>query len=622
MYRRLLPLLIATSCAPVQPPAASLGVPLTATPLTATPLPARAVASPQARAKVVDALRLAERVGLLALAVRNDRVLRQPVASARLLAAARTPQSQLAWRYEDAEHVVDAKAGASVVPPGPAGTPAVQELALTITRDAGGRTGAVTARNELAGATVVAGELVFQPDAQATATGDDVKFTDAGAPLRITLAPRGGSGAGTYLEARANEAADGSLVVTATSAGTEVAVTFRADGRHALRCWGAGFGAMVADVDPAGRGVGTLFDGVPEPGKSAPIGELSLLDAGGGSLRFYGPDLAAEGATPFAFTGGGPAPAQPTPAAAAEPGLGVGRGIPAGGPWLAYYGGATELAARFGSLEAAAARYRLFIIEADPATGNFTADQITTLKRGGANRVLSYLNAGSVEQGRSYWNAVDRAGYVPAKDLADAQLGPYAGFADEVWMDPTNLAWRHLLLGYAAPKLVAGADQGGRGADGLFLDNMELAEHSDANGPEADNGPCSAACRVATYDIVRELRARYPNLLIVANGATGEASRTTAFGGTSYASMLDGLVRESAFGAGTDEAGRAELARWRELGLWAGGRPFWIGTIDYVGACDASVAADALAVVKASTAEGYAPFVSSSTNHLAGLCTW
>ena len=86
-----------------------------------------------------------------------------------------------------------------------------------------------------------------------------------------------------------------------------------------------------------------------------------------------------------------------------------------------------------------------------------------------------------------------------------------------------------------------------------------------------------------------------------------------------YAELLDGVVRESAFVDAADPQGREQLAAWRALGLWAGGRPTWIGTIDYVDACDAAAAR---AVRAASEAEGFFPFVAGTLDHLSGLCTW
>jgi cysteinyl-tRNA synthetase len=364
----------------------------------------------------------------------------------------------------------------------------------------------------------------------------------------------------------------------------------------------------VADLDLDGRGAGGLYAG--EPGAATRTGELALTGLAGGTLTFAGGAPAT-----FSFAGGEAPPPPASPAPDAEPAVGAGRGIPAGGPWLAFYGSAGQLAARFGSLEEAARRFRLFVIDADPMANHFTSAQIATLKAGGANRVLSYLDVGSVEASRSYWSTVERAGYVPAKELTTAQLGPYGGYPDEVWMDPADRAWHHLLMGYAVPKLVAGTERGGQAVDGLFLDNMELAEHGDADA----NGPCNAGCRYATYDVVRELRERYPRLLLVANGATDAASRAMALGPVRYAELLDGVVRESAFVDAADPQGREQLAAWRALGLWAGGRPTWIGTIDYVDACDAAAAR---AVRAASEAEGFFPFVAGTLDHLSGLCTW
>jgi len=546
-------------------------------------------------------LRLADRVGELALAVRNDRVLRQPLPSGRLLSAPRAAEARPTWTYDDGTLQARASQGPALA----AGPGISQELELTWTR--AGRTGRSAVRHDLDGEELVGGELIDRPDAGAAA---DVKFTTAGAPLHVSLAPTGGTGTGTALDVAATEAADGSLTVAAPG----LVVTYHPDGRRDLSCTAPGFSCHITGSGPDGQGQGVVLDA------GTQLGTVTLTGPAGGQIELEGQPAPV----PFAWLVA-PAPAAtPTPGPAAELDKGVGRGIPSGGPWLAFYGSADALAARYGSLEEAARRFRLFVIDADPATANFTAAQVATLKANGANRVLSYLDVGSVEQSRPYWSSVDRAGYQPAQDLTSAQLGPYAGYPNEVWMDPSDPGWRHLLMGYAVPKLVAPAADGGRAVDGLFLDNLELAEHTDAGGADAANGPCSEACRSATYDVVRELRERYPRLLLVANGATGEVSRTLKLGGAPYAAMLDGIVRESAFRQDggppqEDPGGREELANWADMAMWAGGSPFWIGTIDYLATCDA---ATGRAVERDSRAAGFMPFVASTAGHLAALCAW
>ncbi|MBM4343772.1 MAG: endo alpha-1,4 polygalactosaminidase [Deltaproteobacteria bacterium] len=126
------------------------------------------------------------------------------------------------------------------------------------------------------------------------------------------------------------------------------------------------------------------------------------------------------------------------------------RGFPKAGPWLSFYGTAKQM----GDLSRAAATFAILNIDADPAIGNFTTSELAKLRKEGTNRVLSYLNLGACEQFRSHW-AQAAGGLLPCKANKAAQLGPYSGYPNEVWMNPANPAWRALVLQHVAPRLVA-----------------------------------------------------------------------------------------------------------------------------------------------------------------------
>ena len=66
---------------------------------------------------------------------------------------------------------------------------------------------------------------------------------------------------------------------------------------------------------------------------------------------------------------------------------------------MSFYGTARQM----GDLRRVAAAFRLINIDADPTAGNFTRADIATLRAGGRNTVLSYLNVGACERYRSYW---------------------------------------------------------------------------------------------------------------------------------------------------------------------------------------------------------------------------
>jgi len=185
---------------------------------------------------------------------------------------------------------------------------------------------------------------------------------------------------------------------------------------------------------------------------------------------------------------------------------GPGRGFPQTGPWVSYYGRADDL-----DLGRLADRFRIINIDADPGAGNFTAAQIDQLKAGGRNRVISYLNVGAVERSRTYWATVPE-GFVAPRDNVKAQLGPYPGYPDEVWMNVGDPDWQRLVVAYLAPRLTA------QGVDGFYFDNLEIVEHAAGSGQQPI---CDAQCAQGGLDIVAALRAAYLSLLFVMQNATG-----------------------------------------------------------------------------------------------------
>ncbi len=289
----------------------------------------------------------------------------------------------------------------------------------------------------------------------------------------------------------------------------------------------------------------------------------------------------------------------PLPTAAA------GRGFPLTAPWVSFYGPAGQM----GGLDKAAQTFRIFNIDADPGTGNFTPEQITQLKANGKNRVLSYLNLGSMESSRTYWTQVP-LGFVSGKANTTAHLGPYAGYPDETWMDLSNAEYQHLIVDFVAPRLVA------QGIDGFYLDNLELVEH----GPQDQNGPCSPACRQGGLDLVRRLREKYPNLLIVMQNSTSDVTRLGTTGGVAFPSLLDGIAHEEVYAPKPDDAALQELKKWQAMKLRPGGQPLWIATEDYVGSCANSDAARK--VYAASRAEGFSPYATDASAGQQGVCYW
>lgn len=287
------------------------------------------------------------------------------------------------------------------------------------------------------------------------------------------------------------------------------------------------------------------------------------------------------------------------------PGAGAGRGFPESGPWVSFYGTARKM----GDLQKVADTFRIINIDADPGLRNFSPDEIATLKAGGRNRVISYLNLGACEDFRSYWSKAPD-GIVPCDANDAAKLGDYHGFPSEQWMDPSNADYQRLILDHVAPRLAE------TGVDGFFFDNLELLEHR-AN---SDNGPCNDACRQGGFDLVKKLRDKFPNLLFVMQNATGDVVRNGVSEGVPFPTLLDGVSHEDIYEPSFQPAVEKELAGWGKLGHMPGGRPFWLATEDYVGDCENEAAARS--VYERSRAAGFSPYVSDESGGQQVVCFW
>jgi cysteinyl-tRNA synthetase len=282
------------------------------------------------------------------------------------------------------------------------------------------------------------------------------------------------------------------------------------------------------------------------------------------------------------------------------------RGFPVTGPWVSFYGTATEM----GDLAKAAATFRVINIDADPAQGNFTDAQILQLRAGGQNRVISYLDVGSCENYRSYWSSAP-SGLVSCSANTAAQLGAYAGYPDEVWMNPANVDYQSLIVQYVAPTLAA------RGVDGFFLDNLEIVEH----GTATTDGPCDAACAQGGLDLVGRLRAAFPDLLIVMQNATSDTTRLgKTSSGVPFPSLLDGVSHEEVSFPTADQTALDQMVAWRNLGLTPGGRHFFLGTEDYVGSC--SNTTDAMSAYTTSRNHGLDPYATDASAGQRVVCYW
>ncbi|MFC0905924.1 endo alpha-1,4 polygalactosaminidase [Clostridium sp. MT-14] len=118
----------------------------------------------------------------------------------------------------------------------------------------------------------------------------------------------------------------------------------------------------------------------------------------------------------------------------------------------------------------------------------YTKDQIDYLHENGV-KVYSYLNIGSIEDFRSYYNKF--------KDMA---LGSYDNWPNEKWVDVSNSKWKNYVMN------VLGKNLKDKGIDGFFLDNLDV--YSVYKNEKIFKG---------VLDIINGLNAKY-NLPIIANG--------------------------------------------------------------------------------------------------------
>jgi len=281
------------------------------------------------------------------------------------------------------------------------------------------------------------------------------------------------------------------------------------------------------------------------------------------------------------------------------------RGIRENAPWVSFYGTARQM----GDLRRVAAAFRLINIDADPTAGNFTRADIRTLRAGGRNTVLSYLNVGACERYRSYWRTAP-SGLIPCGANEAAQIAAYHRYPKEVWMNPGNADFRRLIVEHVAPRLAE------TGVDGFFLDNLEIVEHGAHDG----EAPCDTTCSTGGLMLVAELRKRFPDLVLVMQNATSSATREARVGGVAFPSLLDGVSREETYAPKYDRDGEAELLAWRGLSLTPNGLPFSITTEDYVGSCNQD--ARARRVYAKSRERGFSPYATISSANQDRVCFW
>lgn len=283
------------------------------------------------------------------------------------------------------------------------------------------------------------------------------------------------------------------------------------------------------------------------------------------------------------------------------PAIPAARALPASPVWAAYYGRGSAL-----DIAQAAATFKLIVIDADPGSGTpaFSTAQIAALKANGA-KVLSYLNFGACEKSRTYWTTVP-SGFVSCGANTSAQISKYQGF-QEYWMNPANADYQNLIVNYVAARLAA------TGVDGFMLDNFEIVGH----GAGSSTAPCDAACAQGGFDLVRQLRDRFPDLVLVPNAAPVQAIGATT-GGVSFPWLIDGVIAEQVFLPSTSTSVVQQLKSWQGIEQNLGRNGFFAGSLDYVSSCTANSTAQT--AWTAAQQAGFSPSI--ATTSLDSICWW
>jgi cysteinyl-tRNA synthetase len=339
----------------------------------------------------------------------------------------------------------------------------------------------------------------------------------------------------------------------------------------------------------------TLFASATGCGAASPDGGVP-----GGASGDPSAPATSSGGTPDANPAGAPEKPAAPPAASGK------RGFPEAGPWVSFYGTVTA-----GDVPKLASKFRIMNLEVDPDSHNVTKEQLVTLRAGGKNRVISYLNFGSCETYRSYYAAAP-AGFASCMSSGALTTVYSAEYPDETWANLSNVAYRKLMVEYVAQRLW---DQG---IDGFFLDNLEVIEH----GADAAQGPCDAACAQGGLDMVWELRQRFPDALIVMQNATSEVTQQGTTHGVPYRTVLDGISHEEVYSDGAGPEARAEMLAWKAMSLTVNGHPFWLAAEDYVGACSAGSQPEAAAIEASAKADGLSSYVTDASAAQTAPCFW
>jgi cysteinyl-tRNA synthetase len=280
------------------------------------------------------------------------------------------------------------------------------------------------------------------------------------------------------------------------------------------------------------------------------------------------------------------------------------RGIDVSGPFLAFHGRAAQM----GDLTQVAQQYRLIAVDAEPGDQRFTREELATLRAGGRNIVLGFVNVGFCDRAQPYWNTAPD-GLLPCVANQSAQIGPRASHPGQSWMSLDDDEYHKLILEYVAPRIEKA------GVDGFLLDGLELLDH----GPEDDEAACDSDCVAGGVQLLVSLRKAFPDMVMVMAGGLSQPVRD-AIGAGRAPFLLDGVVGEGVYTPSYDAGREAGLLGWKGMGLKVNGHPMALLTQDYVTGCDD--VAWARTVYQTSRGHGFSPSIAPSQAGRPRICHW
>ncbi len=133
--------------------------------------------------------------------------------------------------------------------------------------------------------------------------------------------------------------------------------------------------------------------------------------------------------------------------------------------------------------------------------------------------LIGYVSVGEAEAYRFYWEKIKNAPWLLAENPDWKE-----GFRVDV-RDP---AWQALILDEVIPRIIA------QGFDGVMLDTLDTADYLEETSPEKFKG-----ARGAVTDLVRQIRRKYPGLLLISNNGFSVLEEIAPF--------LNGMLAEDIY---------------------------------------------------------------------------